>query len=109
MILASKSHGLGRDPARSENRQGAKFGQRKFCITRGAGVAITVNLYYTGKEGAARAFAEEMESSGTADRIRAEEGNVGYRYFSRSMILRPSCSSIAGATRLHSMPTMLRP
>ena len=44
-------------------------------------MAITVNLYYTGKEGAARAFAEEMESSGTADRIRAEEGNVGYRYF----------------------------
>lgn len=44
-------------------------------------MAITVNLYYTGKAGAARAFAEEMESSGTADRIRAEEGNVGYRYF----------------------------
>lgn len=27
---------------------------------------ITVNLYYTGENGAARAFAEEMTSSGTA-------------------------------------------
>lgn len=44
-------------------------------------MAITVNLYYTGKDGAARKFAEEMEASGTADAIRAEEGNVRYRYF----------------------------
>lgn len=44
-------------------------------------MAITVNLYYTGENGAARKFAEEMESSGTADAIRAEEGNVRYRYF----------------------------
>ena len=42
---------------------------------------ITVNLYYKGKSGAARAFAEEMESSGIADAIRAEEGNLRYRYF----------------------------
>lgn len=44
-------------------------------------MAITVNLYYTGENGAARAFAEEMEATGTADAIRAEEGNVRYRYF----------------------------
>lgn len=44
-------------------------------------MAITVNLYYTGKNGAARAFAEEMEASGTAAAIRAEEGNIRYRYF----------------------------
>ncbi|MBO4909658.1 MAG: antibiotic biosynthesis monooxygenase, partial [Lachnospiraceae bacterium] len=42
---------------------------------------ITVNLYYTGKNGYARRFAEEMESSGTADKIRAEAGNVRYEYF----------------------------
>ena len=42
---------------------------------------ITVNLYYTGENSNARKFAEEMESSGTADRIRAEEGNVRYEYF----------------------------
>ena len=42
---------------------------------------ITVNLYYTGINGNARRFAEEMESSETADMIRAEEGNVRYEYF----------------------------
>ena len=42
---------------------------------------ITVNLYYKGANGSARAFAEEMESSGTADLIRAEEGNLRYQYF----------------------------
>ena len=42
---------------------------------------ITVNLYYTGVHVNARKFAEEMESSGTADKIRAEKGNVRYEYF----------------------------
>ncbi len=42
---------------------------------------ITVNLYYTGVNGNARRFAEEMEFSGTADLIRAEKGNVRYEYF----------------------------
>ena len=37
---------------------------------------ITVNLYYTGSGGSARAFAEEMESSGIAADIRAEKGNL---------------------------------
>ena len=42
---------------------------------------ITINLYYTGTNGSAEAFAKEMESSGIADRIRAEEGNLRYQYF----------------------------
>ena len=42
---------------------------------------ITMNLYYTGENGNARRFVEEMESSGTADAIRAEEGNLRYDYF----------------------------
>lgn len=36
---------------------------------------ITMNLYYTGENGSARKFMEEMESSSTASAIRAEEGN----------------------------------
>ena len=44
-------------------------------------MSITVNLYYTGKNGAARKFVEEMESSGTVAKIRAEQGNLKYRYF----------------------------
>ena len=42
---------------------------------------ITMNLYYTGEDGNARKFVEEMESSGTAAAIRAEEGNLRYDYF----------------------------
>ena len=42
---------------------------------------ITVNLYYKGSNGSARAFAEEMESSGIAADIRAEKGNLRYQYF----------------------------
>ena len=42
---------------------------------------ITVNLYYSGKNGAARAFAEEMTRSGVVSAIRAEDGNCRYAYF----------------------------
>ena len=42
---------------------------------------IVVNLYYTGKNGAAREFANEMESSGIADKVRNEKGNLGYEPF----------------------------
>ena len=44
-------------------------------------MSLTVNLYYTGENGNARKFAEEMESSGIAAAIRAEEGNLKYAYF----------------------------
>ena len=42
---------------------------------------ITVNLYYTGSNGSARAFAEEMVQSGTVAAIRSENGNLRYEYF----------------------------
>lgn len=44
-------------------------------------MALTVNIYYSGTNGNARKFAEEMVSSGTVDSIRAEEGNIRYEYF----------------------------
>lgn len=44
-------------------------------------MSIVVNLYYTGTNGNARKFAEEMERSGTADLIRKESGNLRYAYF----------------------------
>ena len=44
-------------------------------------MSITVNLYYTGENGNARRFAEEMEARGIADAIRAEDGNEKYKYF----------------------------
>ena len=42
---------------------------------------ITVNIRYTGKNGSARAFADEMSASGTVEAIRAEEGNLSYEYY----------------------------
>ncbi len=42
---------------------------------------ITVNLYDTGKNGAARAFAEEMTRRGVVEAIRAEDGNLRYEYY----------------------------
>ena len=44
-------------------------------------MSITVNIYYSGKNGAARKFAEEMVSSGTVASIRNEKGNLQYEYF----------------------------
>ncbi len=44
-------------------------------------MALTVNLRYTGKNGAARRFAEEMTGSGTVAAIRAEAGNLRYEYY----------------------------
>ena len=42
---------------------------------------ITVNIYYTGRDGSARAFAEEMVRSGVVSDIRAEDGSLRYEYF----------------------------
>lgn len=44
-------------------------------------MSITVNLYYTGKDGSAKRFVEEMIRSGTVAAIRAEDGNEKYDYF----------------------------
>lgn len=44
-------------------------------------MAITVNIYYSGENGNARKFAEEMLSLGIVDEIRKEEGNLRYEYF----------------------------
>ena len=44
-------------------------------------MSIVVNLRYTGKNGSARAFADEMTSSGTVDAIRKEDGNLRYEYY----------------------------
>ena len=44
-------------------------------------MSLTINIYYTGKNGSARAFAKEMVESGLVERIRNEEGNLKYEYF----------------------------
>ena len=44
-------------------------------------MAITINIRYTGKKGAAQAFAREMISSGTVEKIRSEKGNLRYEHY----------------------------
>lgn len=45
------------------------------------GDVITLNVYYTGKNGSARKFVKEIERMGTADSVRHEAGNLRYDYF----------------------------
>ena len=73
--------------------------------------SITMNLYYTGTDGNARKFVEEMESSGTADAIRAEEGNLRYDYFFSSadpetVLLIDSWTSQEAIDAHHATPMM---
>ena len=74
-------------------------------------MSITINIYYTGDNGNAQKFAEEMESSGIADRIRAEEGNLRYEYYlpledSETVLLIDSWRDQAALDEHHSSPMM---
>ena len=44
-------------------------------------MSLIINIYYTGTNGNARRFAEEMVSKRIVDRVRNEEGNLRYEYF----------------------------
>ena len=72
---------------------------------------ITINLYYKGINGNARAFADEMESSGIADAIREEEGNLRYEYFQpiddpETVLLIDSWTNQAAIDAHHASPMM---
>ena len=72
---------------------------------------IAVNLYYKGKKGSARAFVAEMESTGIADEIRNEPGNLRYQYFSplndsETVLLIDSWTDQAAIDAHHASPMM---
>ena len=74
-------------------------------------MAITVNLRYSGVDGNARRFAEEMISSGTVDAIRAEEGNLRYEYYQslddpETILLIDSWTSQEAIDAHHATPMM---
>lgn len=76
-------------------------------------MSITVNLYYTGAAGAARAFAEEMVSGGTVQAIREEPGNLRYEYFfpmeqPETVLLIDSWENQAAIDRHHNTPMMAK-
>ena len=75
-------------------------------------MAITVNLGYTGTDGNALKFAEEMISSGTVDAIRAEEGNLRYEYYQsledpETILLIDSWASQEAIDAHHATPMMV--
>ena len=72
---------------------------------------ITVNLRYTGTDGNALKFAEEMITSGTVDAIRAEEGNLRYEYYQslddpETLLLIDSWTSQEAIDAHHATPMM---
>jgi quinol monooxygenase YgiN len=42
---------------------------------------LIINIYYKGQNGGVKEFVKEMISSGLVERIRKEEGNLGYNYY----------------------------
>lgn len=74
-------------------------------------MSLTINLYYTGKNGSARRFVEEMEKSGIAQHIREEEGNERYEYFlpiddPETVLLIDSWTDQAAIDKHHASPMM---
>lgn len=74
-------------------------------------MSITVNLRYTGTDGNARKFAEEMVSSGTVDAIRAEDGNLRYEYYQslddpETILLLDSWANQEAIDKHHATPMM---
>lgn len=74
-------------------------------------MAITVNIYYSGKNGNAVKFAKEMISSGLVQSIRSEKGNLRYDYFlpmddNETVLLIDSWQDQAALDVHHGLPLM---
>ena len=74
-------------------------------------MSIVVNLRYTGKNGSAKAFVDEMTSSGTVDAIRNEDGNLRYEYYlsfddPEAVLLIDEWTVQAAIDRHHASPMM---
>ena len=79
--------------------------------TKEKDMPITVNIRYTGTDGSALRFAEEMSASGTVEAIRAEEGNLRYEYYQslddpETILLIDSWENQAAIDRHHATPMM---
>ncbi len=74
-------------------------------------MSLVVNVFYSGINGNARKFAEEMENSGITKLIRAEPGNLKYEYFfplndSETLLLVDHWQSQADLDAHHTSPLM---
>ena len=82
-------------------------------ISGGSFMSITVNIYYSGKRGNAKKFAEEMVASGIVEDIRAEEGNIRYDSFlpidsEETVLLIDSWKDQISLDKHHASPMMAR-
>lgn len=76
-------------------------------------MSIVVNLYYSGIKENAKKFAEEMESSGIAEQIRSEIGNLQCEYFfprndPETVLLVDGWQDQAALDRHHASPIMAK-
>ena len=99
MLLALATAGCGQDTRRTPQP------------AQDTPMSITVNIYYSGENGSARQFAEEMISSGTVDKIRREPGNLKYDYFfpmgdGETVLLIDSWENQAAIDAHHGTPMM---
>ncbi len=74
-------------------------------------MAITIHLTYTGKDGSAKRFAQEMTQSGVADAVRAQPGCLRYDYFlpldgGETVLLIDSWTDQAALDAHHASPMM---
>lgn len=74
-------------------------------------MGITVNIRYTGKDGSAKKFAEEMTAGGTVEKIRQEDGNERYEYYlslddPETVLLIDSWKNQEAIDRHHASPMM---
>ncbi len=74
-------------------------------------MAITINIYYSGKNGNAVKFAKEMISLGIVEDIRNEKGNLRYDYFiplddSETVLLIDAWQDQGALDTHHSLPLM---
>jgi predicted TIM-barrel fold metal-dependent hydrolase/quinol monooxygenase YgiN len=80
-------------------------------ISQVASAQLTINIRYSGENGGARKYVEEMESSGIAARIRAIEGCIRYDYFfpaddPEGLLLIDEWSGQEALDRYHNSPVM---
>lgn len=74
-------------------------------------MSITINIYYTGKNGNAKKFAEEMVLSGIVARVRKEPENEKYEYFfpmddEETVLLIDKWKNKEGLDKHHKSPMM---
>lgn len=72
---------------------------------------ITINIYYSGENGSARKFVDEMIKRSIVQNIRAEKGNKRYEYFypaedNETVLLINSWENQAAIDAHHASPMM---